>query len=166
MVINNSHLWLKNTEIFGKAFGRERKTLIWCRKEGFSKIFVWSLKGAWASWLVKGVGWETWENKSEALYLFTDLYLFCLCLICTVFVLYCICFVFLHLYCICFVRVQACEDAPCWCIKRRKSRKREILKNILRGFVYFWKQQEWSALDLTFFLVFFLYKFPNEGPGV
>ena len=100
MVINNSHLWLKNTEIFGKAFGRERKTLIWCRKEGFSKIFVWSLKGAWASWLVKGVGRETWENKSEALYLFTDLYLFCLCLICTVFALYFfICIVFVLYVC-------------------------------------------------------------------
>ena len=161
MVINNSHLWLKNTEIFGKAFGRERKTLIWCRKEGFSKIFVWSLKGACASWLLKGVGWKTWEKQGVWP---CTCSLICIYFACVWLALYLFCIVFLHLYCICFVRVQACEDAPCWCIKRRKSRKRGILKNILRGFVHFWKQQEWSGiLDLA---GLFLNKFPNKGPRV
>ena len=129
--------------------GRVKQNLCLISREGWAGHLGWE-----RGWVGK-LG----RNKAEALYLFTDLYLFGLCLICTVFVWYCICFVFVHFYCICFVRVQACEDAPCWCIKRRKSRKREILKNILRGFVHFWKQQKWSALDLNFFLVFFYTNF-------
>ena len=103
MVINNSHLWLKNTEIFGKAFGRERKTLIWCRKEGFSKIFVWSLERGGQDILAgKGDGLENWGETRRRL---CTCSLICIYLACVWFALYLFGIVFALYFFICIVFV-------------------------------------------------------------
>ena len=167
MVINNSHLWLKNTEIFGKAFERERKTFIWCRKEGFSKIFVWSLERGGQDILAgKGDGLENWGETRRRL---CTCSLICIYLACVWFALYCL---VLYLLCICsFLLYLFCTCASLWgCTllmhqKKKKPEEGNFEKHSPR-ICSLLKTAKMVSTGFKFFSCVFLYKFPNKEAGV
>ena len=156
MVINNSHLWLKNTEIFGKAFERERKTLIWCRKEGFSKIFVWSLERGGQDILAgKGDGLENWGETRRRL---CTCSLICIYLACVWFALYLFGIVFaLYLFIFIVFVLYVCKPVrmhPADASKEEKAGRGKFWKTFSEDLFTSENSRNGQALDLIF--IFFM----------